>query len=51
MCHDPLWLKFIESDIFTPCRTCVVLFDLHLSPFLLQPVLPRLLLLLCPDVP
>ena len=39
------------SVIFTPCRTCVVLLDLHLPPFLLQPVLPRLLPLLCPDAP
>ena len=54
MCHDPLWLKFIES--FTSHHPHVahvllslILFDLSLS--LLQPVLPRLLLLLCPDVP
>ena len=39
------------SVMFTPCRTCVVLLDLHLPPFLLRPVLPRLLPLLCPDGP
>ena len=51
MCHTTLAQVVHVSVIFTPCRTCVVLFDLHLPPFLLQPVLSRLLPLLCPDAP
>ena len=52
MCHTTLaqvhWVFHITSSA---CCTCVVLFDLHLSPFPLQPVLLRFLSLLCPDVP
>ena len=51
--HDPLGSSRsrVCHLIFTPCCTCVVLLDLHLPPFLLQPVLSRLLPLLCPDAP
>ena len=51
MCHTTLAQVVHESVILTPCCTCVVLLDLHLSPFLLQNVLLRLLPLLCPDAP
>ena len=49
MSHAPHWLKFIESP--SHLHACVVLLDLHLPPFLLRPVLHRLLPLLCPDAP
>ena len=51
MCHTTLAQVVHVSVTFTPCRTCVVLLDLHLPPFLLQPVLLRLLPLFCPDAP
>ena len=49
----PHWLKSFLSLHFTSC-TChpwAFLLDLHLPPFLLLPVLHRLLPLLCPDAP
>ena len=52
MCHTTLaqvhWVFHITSSA---CRTCVVVFDSLRPLSLLQPVLSRLLPLLCPDVP
>ena len=53
MCHNPFWLKFIESFISRHPHVAHVSFLLiSLRPlFLLPPVHLRLLPLLCPDVP
>ena len=51
MCHTTLTQVVLESVIFMPCRTCVVILDSLQPPFLLLPVLPRPLPLLCPHAP
>ena len=52
MCHTTLaQVHRVFHLTSSACRTCVVVFDSLRPPSLLQPVLPRLLPLLCPDVP